>query len=105
MMNKSQLCTEYLSLSKEQNLNECVAGKMRSRLEHKGFGAGVGKPVGKLIFNKNAEPMKTYYAIVNVEERRLGTYVRAEHVAAAFETATARDKARHPRLQVETIAV
>ena len=78
---------------------------MRSRLEHKGFGAGVGKPVGKLIFNKNAEPMKTYYAIVNVEERRLGTYVRAEHVAAAFETATARDKARHPRLQVETIAV
>ncbi len=49
--------------------------------------------------------MKTYYAIVNVEERRLGTYVRAEHVAAAFETTTARYKARHPRLHVETIAV
>jgi hypothetical protein len=31
--------------------------------------------------------MKTYYAIVNVEDRRLGTYVLAENVAAAFGTA------------------
>jgi hypothetical protein len=49
--------------------------------------------------------MKTYYAIVNVEDRRFGTYVPAENIAAAFETATARYKARHPRLHVETIAV
>ena len=49
--------------------------------------------------------MKTYYAIVNVEDRRFGTYVPAENVAAAFETATARYKTRHPRLHVETIAV
>jgi len=49
--------------------------------------------------------MKTYYAIVNVEDRQFGTYVPAENVAAAFETATARCKTRHPRLQVETIAV
>jgi len=49
--------------------------------------------------------MKTYYAIVNVEGRRLGTYVPAENVAAALETATARYKMRHPRLHVETIAV
>ena len=49
--------------------------------------------------------MKTYYAIVNVEGRRLGTYMPAENVAAAFETATARYKTRHPRLHVETIAV
>ena len=48
--------------------------------------------------------MKTYYAIVNVEDRRLGTYVRAEDVAAAFETATIKYKTRHPRLHVETIA-
>jgi len=31
--------------------------------------------------------------------------VPAENVAAAFETAAARYKTRHPRLQVETIAV
>jgi hypothetical protein len=49
--------------------------------------------------------MKTYYAIVNVEDRRFGTYVPAENVAAAFEEATARYKTRHPRLYVETIAV
>ena len=49
--------------------------------------------------------MKTYYAIVNVEDRQFGTYVPAENVAAAFETAAARYKTRHPRLQVETIAV
>jgi len=49
--------------------------------------------------------MKTYYAIVNVEDRRFGTYVPAENVVAAFETATARYKTRHPRLRVETIAV
>ena len=49
--------------------------------------------------------MKTYYTIVYVEDRRFGTYVHAENVAAAFETATARYKTRHPRLHVETIAV
>jgi hypothetical protein len=53
----------------------------------------------------NIEVMKTYYAIVNVKDRRLGTYVSAENVAAAFKTATARYKTRHPRLHVETIAV
>ena len=46
--------------------------------------------------------MKAYYAIVNVEGRRLGTYVPAENVPAAFETATARYKTRHPRLQVNS---
>ncbi len=51
------------------------------------------------------EPMRNYYAVVNVEERRLGTYVSAENVAAAFETATFKYQARHPRSQVETIAV
>jgi hypothetical protein len=49
--------------------------------------------------------MKTYYAIVNVEDGRLGTYVPAEDVAGAFETARARYEMRHPRLHVETIAV
>jgi hypothetical protein len=32
---ESQLCTEYLSLSKKQNLNKRTTGKMRRRLEHK----------------------------------------------------------------------
>jgi hypothetical protein len=49
--------------------------------------------------------MKTYYAVVNVEDRRFGAYVPAENVAAAFETATAMYRTRHPRLHVETIAV
>ena len=40
-----------------------------------------------------------------MEDRRLGTYVRAQNVAAAFETATISYKMRHPRLHVETIAV
>ena len=39
--------------------------------------------------------MKTYYAIVNVEDRRLGTYVPAVNVAAAFVTAAAKYKRRH----------
>jgi hypothetical protein len=49
--------------------------------------------------------MKTYYAIVNVENRRLGTYVPAVNVAAASVTATAKYKRRHPLLYVETVAV
>ena len=49
--------------------------------------------------------MRNYYAVVNVEERQLGTYVSAENVAAAFEAATFKYHARHPRLHVETIAV
>ena len=49
--------------------------------------------------------MKTYYAIVNVEDRRLGTYVPAVNVAAAFVTAAAKYKRRHPLRYVETIAV
>ena len=49
--------------------------------------------------------MKTYYAIVSVEERRLGTYVPAANVAAAFVTAAAKYKRRHPLRHVETIAV
>ena len=49
--------------------------------------------------------MKTYYAIVNVEDRRLGTYVPAVNVAAAFVTAAAKYRRRHPLLYVETIAV
>jgi hypothetical protein len=35
------------------------------------------------------QPVKTYYAIVNVEGRRLGAYVSAENVAGAFKTAIA----------------
>jgi hypothetical protein len=49
--------------------------------------------------------MKTYYAIVCVADRRLGTYVPAVDVAAAFTTASAKFKRRHPLLHVETIAV
>jgi hypothetical protein len=49
--------------------------------------------------------MKTYYAIVNVATRRLGTNVVAEDVAAAFRTAAAKFKRRNPRLEVVTIAV
>jgi hypothetical protein len=49
--------------------------------------------------------VKTYYALVNIEDRRLGAYVSAENVADAFKTATDRYKTRHPRLRVETIAV
>jgi hypothetical protein len=49
--------------------------------------------------------MKTYYAIVNVENRRLGTYVPAVDVAAAFVTAATKYKRRHPFVHVETIAV
>jgi len=47
--------------------------------------------------------MKTYYVIVDVEDRRLGVYVSAENIAAAFDTATAKYKSRHPRLHVEAI--
>ena len=54
---------------------------------------------------KRNRKMKTYYAIVNVAEKRLGTYVVAEDVAAAFRTATAKFKRRNPRLDVVTIAV
>ena len=42
---------------------------------------------------------------MNLEERRPGTYVSAESVAAAFEAATFKYQARHPRLHVETVAV
>ena len=34
-LNKSQFCTEYLSLSKKQNLDKRSRAKMRRRLEHK----------------------------------------------------------------------
>ena len=54
---------------------------------------------------QDSERHKTYYAIVEVEGRRLGTYVQAETVAAGFETATHRYKKRYPLLHVETIAV
>jgi hypothetical protein len=49
--------------------------------------------------------MKIYYAIVSIEDRRLGTCVSAENVLGAFKTAAARYKTRYPRLHVETIAV
>jgi hypothetical protein len=49
--------------------------------------------------------MRTYYAVVNVEQRRLGTLVSAENIAAAFEAATFKYKKRYPRFYVETIAV
>ena len=48
--------------------------------------------------------MKTYYVIVDVEDRRLGVYVSAENIAAAFDTATAKYKMRHPRLHVVALA-
>ena len=48
--------------------------------------------------------MKTYYVIVDVEDRRLGVYVSAENIAAASDTATAKYKMRHPRLHIEAIA-
>ena len=49
--------------------------------------------------------MRNYYAVVNVENRRLGTYVSAENIAAAFEAATLKYKTRYPRFHVEAIAV
>ena len=49
--------------------------------------------------------MRNYYAVVNVEDRRLATQVSAENVAEAFEAATFECEARYPRLDVETIAV
>jgi hypothetical protein len=49
--------------------------------------------------------MRKYYAVVNVENRRLGTYVSAENIAAAFEAARLKYKTRYPRCQVEAIAV
>jgi hypothetical protein len=49
--------------------------------------------------------MKTYYAIVNIENSVLGMCVPAENAAVAFETVTARYRTRHPRLHVEIIAV
>ena len=49
--------------------------------------------------------MRTYYAVVNVGDRRLGTHVSAENIAAAFEAATFKYKTRYPRSYVETIAV
>ena len=51
------------------------------------------------------ETMRNYYALVNVDAKRLGTYVSAENVPAAFEAATFKCQARHPRLHVETMAV
>jgi hypothetical protein len=48
--------------------------------------------------------MKTYYVLVDVEDTRLGAYVSAENIAAAFDTAAAKYKMRHPRLHVEAIA-
>ena len=62
------------------------------------------KTVCQIRSNQNAEDMRTYYVIVDVEDRRLGVYVSAENIAAAFNTATARYKMHHPRLHVETIA-
>ena len=53
----------------------------------------------------SSESMRTYYAVVNVENRRLGTHVSAENIAAAFEVATSKYKTRYPRSYVETIAV
>ena len=53
----------------------------------------------------NVQTMRSYYAVVNVENRRLGTYVCAENIAAAFEAATLKYKTRYPRLHVEAIAV
>ena len=49
--------------------------------------------------------MKTYYAIVSMQGRRLGACVSAENVPGAFKMAAARYKRRYPRLHVETIAV
>ena len=49
--------------------------------------------------------MRKYYALVNVENRQLGTHVSAENVAAAFEAATWKCKTQYPRLHVEAIAV
>ena len=49
--------------------------------------------------------MRTYYAVVNVEAKRLGTHVSAENIAAAFEAARFKYKTRYPRCYVETIAV
>jgi len=63
-----------------------------------------GTQTAKAGSTKN-QPVKTYYALVNIEDRRLGAYVSAENVADAFKTATDRYKTRHPRLRVETIAV
>jgi hypothetical protein len=79
------------------NARRTDRGARRARLRQLTRRLGISK--------RNAQYMKTYYAIVNVEDRRLGIYVPAENVAAAFETATARYKTRHPRLHVETIAV
>ena len=64
-----------------------------------------GKLAGKIISNQKAERMKTYYVIVDVEDKRLGAYVPAENVEGGVTTATARYKMDHPRLHVETIAV
>lgn len=49
--------------------------------------------------------MRTYYAVVNVEAKRLGTHVSAENIAAAFEAARFKYKTRYPRCYVETIAI
>ena len=54
---------------------------------------------------QNRERHKTYYAIVEVEGRRLGTYVQAKTVAAVFEAAMYRYKKRYPLLHAEPIAV
>ena len=51
------------------------------------------------------DQMKTYYAIVSMQNQRLGVYVSAENVPGAFATAAAKYKRRHPRRHVETIAV
>jgi hypothetical protein len=49
--------------------------------------------------------MTTYYAIVNVENRRLGTYVAAANIGEAFVAAAAKYKRRYSLRHVETIAV
>jgi hypothetical protein len=53
----------------------------------------------------SCETMRTYYAVVNVEDRRLETQVSAENIAAAFDAATFKYKTQYPRFYVETIAV
>jgi hypothetical protein len=49
--------------------------------------------------------MKTYYAVVSMQNQHLGVYVSAENVPGAFAMAADKYKRRHPRRYVETIAV
>jgi hypothetical protein len=41
--------------------------------------------------------MRTYYAVVNVGDRRLETHVSAENIAVAFEAATFKYKTQRPK--------